>query len=86
MMSPGRYIMQGRGYQRFSLFFAVTDIQEKDKNEAKNGQNRARERKEREEKSKSKVKKSTGSRSSQSQPREVALERASKTKPENLNC
>ncbi|GJU81290.1 hypothetical protein Tco_1283655 [Tanacetum coccineum] len=49
-------------------------------------QNQARERKEREEKSKSKpkVKKSTGSKSSQSQPREVALERASKTEPENL--
>ncbi|GKE39913.1 hypothetical protein Tco_1463318, partial [Tanacetum coccineum] len=54
-------------------------------------QNRARERKERERevKSKPKVNKSQQKvkvKSSQSQPREVDLERASKTEPEILNC
>ncbi|GKB50139.1 hypothetical protein Tco_0900892 [Tanacetum coccineum] len=58
----------------------------KGQKQSQTGQNRGQERKEREEKSKSDpiVKKSTGSKSSQSQPREVALERASKTEPENL--
>ncbi|GJT83084.1 hypothetical protein Tco_1057426 [Tanacetum coccineum] len=61
----------------------VMDIQEKDKNRSQID-NRARERKERERKVKSKPKVKV--KSSQSQPREVDLERASKTEPENLNC
>ncbi|GJV53739.1 hypothetical protein Tco_1449480 [Tanacetum coccineum] len=55
----------------------------KGQKQSQTGQNRAREWKERQEKSKSNPK-VNGSKSSQSQPREVALERASKTKLENL--
>ncbi|GJS62281.1 hypothetical protein Tco_0657065 [Tanacetum coccineum] len=80
-----RYILDGLGLELLGKHIG-NGYPRKGQKQSHKRQNQARERKEREEKSKSKpkVKKSTGSKSSQSQPREVALERASKTKPENL--
>ncbi|GJU53694.1 hypothetical protein Tco_1227408 [Tanacetum coccineum] len=61
----------------------VTDIQEKDKNRSQNDKTEHENGKTvRSQKDKVKVNKSQ----SQSQPRDEALERASKTEPENLNC
>ncbi|GJY68183.1 reverse transcriptase domain-containing protein [Tanacetum coccineum] len=54
--------------------FKVTDIQEKDQIKAKN------------DKTEHENGKSVKQKSSQSQPREVDSERASKTEPENVNC
>ncbi|GJV36410.1 DNA-directed DNA polymerase [Tanacetum coccineum] len=65
------------------LSLRVMDIQEKDKKLKPKRQNRARERKDRE-KSK-RQSKSTKVKKLKSTPDE-ALERASKTEPENLNC
>ncbi|GKE29454.1 hypothetical protein Tco_1444838 [Tanacetum coccineum] len=62
----------------------VMDIQEKDKNQSQNDKTEHENGKSVKEKS-SQSQKSTKSQS-QSQPREVDLERASKTKPANLNC
>ncbi|GKA67931.1 RNA-directed DNA polymerase, eukaryota, partial [Tanacetum coccineum] len=65
-----------------SLSIGEMDIQEKDKNRSQNDKTEHENGKSVKEKSSQKVK----VKSSQSQPREVDLERASKTKPKNLNC
>ncbi|GKA22373.1 hypothetical protein Tco_0708335 [Tanacetum coccineum] len=62
----------------------VMDIQEKDKNRSQIDKTEHENRKSVKEKVKNQQKAKV--KSSQSQPQEVDLERASKTKPENLNC
>ncbi|GJW64228.1 pol polyprotein [Tanacetum coccineum] len=67
--------------------YSETDIQEKDKNQSQNDKTEHEKGKSiKRSQNQSQVKQSKSTKSSQSQPRKVDLERASKTKPENLNC
>ncbi|GKC15097.1 hypothetical protein Tco_1011879 [Tanacetum coccineum] len=61
-------------YKEFMSCQLEIDIQEKDKNQSQN------------DKTENENRKSVKEKSSQSQPREVDLERATKTEPKNLNC